>query len=335
MKKQNGILLLNVGTPDGYDYWSVKNYLSQFLMDKRILEMPYALRFPLVHFFIAPIRAWFSAQKYREIWRKDGSPLLAISHAQLKSLRAMLNDQYEIALGMRYGSPSIPAQIDHLLSKGCQQIIIVPLLPQYSSAASGSALQEIFTHLASKHHIPSIKSLAPFYKEDFYIDAKVRLIKEKLTDDQHLILSFHGLPMSHIERAHSDAPCQDNASCQIPTDNFCYRAQCFETAHLIASRLKLNSHRFSICFQSRLGQQQWIKPYLLDELLLLRKNDVKNILIACPAFVSDCLETLHEIGIEAKAIWKKLGGSNLNLVSCINTDEIWLQNLAQKIEHLV
>lgn len=335
MTSRIGVLLINTGTPELCTYRSVKSYLTQFLMDKRIIELPFFFRFVLVRFFITPFRALASAKKYREIWQENGSPLQIICDGQRSSLSQMLGDSFETVYAARYGKPCIKSQIEHLVEKDCEQIILVPMFPQYSSAASGSALEEAFACLKSFRHIPAVKTVSPFFSEQFFIDAHARLIRSRLSPNEHLIVSFHGLPKTHIEHSHRDAPCSQELPCpKNKTPSVCYRAQCFETARLIAEKLGLSPDCYSVCFQSRLGNQEWIQPYLENTLVSLRKNGIENITVVSPAFVSDCLETIHEIGIEAKATWRKLGGTNFKLIPCLNLDEQWLTGLRDKIKQI-
>jgi ferrochelatase len=330
---RSGVLLINVGTPTAPTYGAVKKYLGQFLMDKRILDISAIWRFLLVHLLITPLRARQSAKKYREIWQENGSPLYNISLRQVAVLSQHLGHQFHVAMAMRYGQPSIAKQLKYLMAKDCDQIILVPLFPHYSSAASGSALEEAFSCLKREYHIPAIKTLGPFYEEDFFLHNVANKIAPFLSPKKHLIISFHGLPYHHIKRSHKDAPCPHSQACEkqaIPP--FCYRAQSFATARRIAQKLNLNQESYSVCFQSRFLRQQWIEPYLHDTLKNLRNQGIDQVVVVCPAFVADCLETLHEIGIEAKHFFQQqLGGKTFELVPCLNEDELWLKGLSEKI----
>lgn len=335
MKKTHGVILLNVGTPQQYNYWAVKAYLDQFLMDKRIIDIPYIWRLILVKFIITPFRAQQSAKKYLEIWQKDGSPLYSISLKQTEIIKQKLGPDFITVLAMRYGKPSIKSQVKYLLDQGCDHLILVPLFPQYSSAASGSALEEALRCINSYSHIPTIKTLAPFYKENYFIEPQADNIAASLSKHQHLIMSFHGLPLQHIKKNHRGLICHHQQAC--PTNEslyFCYRAQCYETARNIANRLLLKEEQYSVCFQSRLGKQPWIRPSLEETLISLRQKDIVDVMVASPSFVSDCLETLHEIGIEAKTTWQNLSGKNMQLIPCLNLSEKWLSGLCQKIKIL-
>jgi protoporphyrin/coproporphyrin ferrochelatase len=335
MKKRYGVLLLNVGTPNECSYWSVKSYLQQFLMDKRVFDVPFFFRFIMVNFFIAPLRAHASKKKYQEVFSDSISLLRAISDQQTNFIAKELGTDFSVLLGMRYGEPCIKSQIKYFLQKECEEIILIPLFPQYSSAAAGSALQEALSMLKDWRHMPVIKTLAPFYRENFFLDPQACLIGNCLSGQSHLIFSFHGLPKSHIKNSHQDLMCSDDNICPSQnTPSFCYRSQCYETARLIADKLNLQPQHYSVCFQSRLKGQRWIKPYLEDTLKEVRSKNFEHVVISCPSFVSDCLETIHEIGIEAKETWNRMGGKSLTLVPCLNLNEQWLIGLANKIKLL-
>lgn len=329
-----GVLLINVGTPDACSNSGLRRYLTQFLMDRRIIELPWLWRSFVVKVLIVPIRARLSARKYQEIWQEQGSPLMAHSIAQRDGIQKKLGRDFHVALAMRYGEPSIKRQVKALIDQGCEKLIVVPLFPQYSSAATGSAIEEVFKSLKGVPHLPEVKTFKPFFRENFFLEAKARLIAEKL-NGRHLILSFHGLPHTHIARAHAQATCKPDTPCPSDTAaTFCYRAQCFLTAHHISQTLEISASDYSVCFQSRLGVRAWVEPYLFDTLRNLISRNILDVVVACPAFVSDCLETLHEIGIDANARFKKMGGKSITLVPCLNDDDKWLTGLSDAIYSL-
>ena len=235
---------------------------------------------------------------------------------------------------MRYGNPSIASALDKL--KDCQKIIVIPLFPQYSSAATGSAVEALLAILGKRWNIPEISVKKDFYNHADFIRAYASLIQESLKDRKidRLIFSYHGLPERHITKSECRSHCTRSESCPRPDQSnaYCYRAQCFETARLIAKELNLRPTDYTVAFQSRLGKTPWIQPYI--DLLLpeLRQKKVENIAIVCPSFVSDCLETLEEINIRARAQWLSLGGNEFIFIPCLNTHSIWVDGLVNMIK---
>lgn len=321
MKK--GLLLLNIGTPDSPNTSAVRRYLKAFLADKRVIDLPWVLRYILLYGVILPFRPRKSAHAYQAIWTSQGSPLLVYSEQLIEKLQKKLGDDYQVALGMRYGKPSIENALNTL--KNCKNITILPLFPQYSSAATGSSIEEALRLIAKRELIPEVRVIRDFYQNPAFIQAQANLIKPYLPNHDYLLFSYHGIPERHLNKIGCNPVCR--SACPPITDKneACYRAQCYETSRLLAQSLALEVSTYSTSFQSRLGKTPWIQPFTDTVLNELAEKGIKNLLIACPAFVTDCLETLEEIGIRAKAQWQQAGGLTLTLVPCLNTSDDWVE----------
>ncbi len=312
-----GVLLINLGTPAGPGKKQVRAYLAEFLNDPRVIELATPWRQILVKGFILPFRPKKSAHAYQQIWTAQGSPLAVYSQQLVETVSQALGNSYAVELGMRYGKPSIPSALQKLLQKKCRKILVLPLFPQYSSAATGSALAKTLQELHSLSDIPAVTLLNSFFDHPAFIDAWKTVILEQTSHLQPdmWIFSYHSLP--------------------IRRGNYLgYRQQCLDTSRLLADSLKLQSNQYRVGFQSRLGRTPWIPPYTDHLLTELAGQGIKNIAIACPSFVTDCLETLEEIGIRARKQWQSLGGENFTLVSCLNTHPVWVKALCEIIQKL-
>jgi protoporphyrin/coproporphyrin ferrochelatase len=322
---KHGLLLINLGTPYAPSVRAVRAYLREFLTDKRVITLPRLLRYLLVYGFILPFRPKKTAKAYRAIWTNNGSPLLDLSLQLASQVHLQLHEQYQVVLGMRYGAPSIASSLEQL--KACDHITILPLYPQYASATTGSSLEETLKYLASMHNIPSITIIHNFYQHPAYINAMAQLLLQYVSEEHHLVLSYHGIPVRNLKQGGCINPCQKDCPEMDSAPPYCYRAQCFATSRLLASALHLDATQWTIAFQSRLGRTPWIEPYFDTTLQRLKAQGIKKIAIACPSFVTDCLETLEEIGIRAKAQWLALGGEELLLIPCLNADTQWIDAL--------
>lgn len=327
---KHGLLLINLGTPNSTSFSDVRSYLRVFLTDKRVIDLPVLLRYLLVYFFILPFRTKYSANAYQTIWTKHGSPLLYHSQNLKNQVQKALGNEYQVALGMRYGMPSISAALESL--KGCDRITILPLYPQYSSAATGSSIEEAMHIISSWSIIPSIHIIQNFFQHSAYIKAQATLIKNHLPEAEFVLFSYHGIPERQITKTTCSIVCQEE--CPVPHNEHynCYKAQCHQTSRLIAKELQLTDIRYRTVFQSRLGKTPWIKPYTDEALIELATRGIKKIVIVCPSFVADCLETLEEIGVRAQKQWAILGGELLSVVPCLNTHPLWLEAITQIIK---
>lgn len=328
MHASTGILLINLGTPSAPDLVKVKQYLKEFLTDPKVIDLPNPWRYLLVNALIIPRRAKNSAHAYQQIWTENGSPLMVHSLALKENLQQLLGPDYQVSLGMNYGEPQIAQALDEL--KNCERIIVVPLFPQYSSAVTQSIINKVQS-LTSK----PLNIIKDFYNENSFITAMAAQIQSRLDDfkPEYLLFSYHGLPMRQLYKT-SGKICESCTLAPCPTINTqnrdCYRAQCFETSRLITQQLSLNNCKTITSFQSRLGRLTWTSPYTENTLQNLASNGIKRIAVTCPSFVTDCLETLEEIGIRARDSWKTYGGDELILIPALNSNAQYLFELTQK-----
>ena len=319
MKK--GLLLINLGTPDNPDVRSVRRYLREFLADKRVIALPAPLRYLLLYGIILPFRAPKTAKAYQSIWTSNGSPLKLNSENLLKKIQDRLNNDVIVSLGMRYGTPSIQTALESL--EKCSEITVLPLYPQYSEATTQSSIEKVHDLLADKP-TRSIRIIQDFHDHPAFINAQAELIKPYLTGHDYVLFSYHGLPEQHIIQSGCKSVCKTPCPITTERNSHCYRAQCYQTTRCIAQQLQLNDEHHSTSFQSRLGKTPWIQPYTDEVLQTLAQQGIKRLAIACPSFVSDCLETLEEIAIRAKQQWLTLGGSQLTLIPCLNDNDVWV-----------
>jgi protoporphyrin/coproporphyrin ferrochelatase len=332
-----GTLLINLGTPDAPTTPAVRRYLREFLSDPRVIDLHPVARKLLLELVILPFRPAKSAEAYRKIWSAQGSPLLLHSRALEQKLRAALGPGQLVELAMRYGNPSLPEALERLRRAGATRLLLAPLYPQYSSACTGSSLEAAFSALSRRQVLPALSVLPPFYDDPGFLRAFAEVGRPLLASARadHVLFSFHGLPERQVRAAdHSGAHCLQSPGCceRIGEANRdCYRAHCFATARGIARELALAEGTWSVAFQSRLGRTPWIRPYTDQELDRLAKEGKKRLLVYCPAFVADCLETLEEIGLRAKEQFLAAGGESLTLVPSLNQSDAWVEALAQLV----
>ncbi len=320
---KQGVILINLGTPDAPTTKAVRRYLRDFLNDPRVIDIPGFLRWILVNLLIVPFRSFSTKKAYQEIWTEEGSPLLVHTKRLQNEVSAKLGSSYIVEFGMRYGKPTINLAVKKLVAAHCETIHILPLFPQYSSAATGSAIAETLRELASSHNVPKIIIHQEFYQNPDYIEALAESItKHRSTTKNHYLFSYHGLPERQITKSDGEKICSRHEECPAPVGKrkFCYRAQCYETTRMVAKKLSLKRNQYTVCFQSRIGKTPWIHPYTEETLKDLATKGIKDLTVICPSFVSDCLETLEEIGIRAKQQWAELGGNSLTLIPCLNED---------------
>lgn len=327
---KNALLLINLGTPQAPDKRSVRQYLAEFLADPRVIDLPAPLRYALIYCLVLPFRPKTTASAYQAIWTDEGSPLLSNSLKLKEKLQRRLQGTLQVELGMRYGKPSIQKALDSLSS--CENLTILPLYPQYSSAATGSAIEKTLSLLRSQVNFPSLKIISSFYQEPAYLKAQAALIKPLLPHHDFILFSYHGVPVRQLKKAGCPQVCEG----PCPSDNtnlqHCYRAQCHHSTEAIAKLLGLRPEQYGISFQSRLGKTPWIGPFTDKVLEDLAKKGIKRLAICCPSFVADCLETEEEIGIRGGAQWQQLTGETLTLVPCLNDDDLWVDALIEICE---
>lgn len=336
MAKSIGLLLVNLGTPDSPALKDVFRYLSQFLTDPRVIDLPWLKRQLLVRGLIVPSRFRNSAKSYSEIWTKDGSPLLLHSQNLAKALQKSLGSGYDVRLAMRYQNPSIKMTLESMRETGTEKLIILPLFPQYASASTGSVQQEVMKHLSQWLVIPHVHFINNFATHPKFIQAFIENGKRyAIKDYDHVIFSFHGLPQRQIKKADLHGCCLKANCCKnFNRDNqACYAAQCYATARGIINGLDIPEEKATVTFQSRLGKDPWIQPFTSDRLTELAKEKKKKVLLFSPSFVCDCLETLHEISIEYKHAFLQQGGEVLDLVESLNDQPHWVEALKEIVDH--
>jgi len=331
---RTGVLLVNLGSPDSTEVGAVRRYLREFLMDPRVLDTPWPIRFCVVHFAILPKRPHESAGAYRRIWWPEGSPLIEISRRVQAELQKRVRVPVELA--MRYQNPSIERAVASLTAAGVDNVLVIPLFPHYAMSSYESAVERV-RHVA-RQRAPQMKLsfVPPFYDHPDYITALVASTRSYLQNGyDHLLFSFHGLPERHMRKADpTRCHClavKDCCSVPSPAHDTCYRAQCFKTVQAFVQQANLPAQKYSVAFQSRLGRDPWLKPYTDHELVRLAQTGVKKLLVICPAFVSDCLETLEEIGMRGHDSFREAGGSELTLIPCLNEHPLWLDALERMI----
>ncbi len=333
---KTGILLINLGTPDSPSVSSVRKYLTEFLNDPRVIDINPAGRFLLVNGIIVPFRSPKSAKLYQQIWTQEGSPLL-INGIKVKNLlQEALGANYVVELGMRYQNPPLESALERLRKEQVEKIVIVPMYPQYASSSTGSSVEKTLELIKNWEVTPSLSIISKFYDYPGFIDACVAVAKKHdLTKYDHILFSYHGLPERHILKGsahYGGGHCHMGSCCDaIGKDNvYCYRASCFATTRELVKRLGIPEGRYTTSFQSRLNDK-WIKPYSDKVVIERAQAGVKNMLVFSPAFVSDCLETIYEIGTEYQELFTKHGGEKIQLVESLNDNPVWINALKDMV----
>lgn len=334
---KTGVLFINLGTPDAPTPAAVGRYLREFLMDGFVIDVPKALRWFLVHVMIVPRRKIQSAKAYQKVQLPEGSPLLVHTSDFARKVAERLahqDDQYVVEFAMRYGNPSIASALARLKELEVSRVLVMPLYPQYAESSFETAVVETKKRAEEIGLTNRLVFFAPFYdRPDFtrvYSDHVTEVIKGNGID--HLVLSFHSLPVRHLKRLdRSGNHCSIKSDCcrEISAVNkACYRAQCIFTARTMAEQLGLSEDKYSISFQSRLGRAEWIGPQTEDMLRLLATKGVKRVAVVCPSFVADCLETLEEIALRGRDTFVQAGGEDLKLIPSLNSNSAWIDAVA-------
>ncbi len=333
--QKTGILLVNLGTPDSPSTSDVRKYLKQFLLDERVIDIPALNRNLLVRGIIVPFRSPKTAALYQKIWDdENGSPLLHYSKLQHAMLQERLGETYQVELAMRYQNPSIESAVERLKKGLVNKIVVIPLFPQYASASTGSVIELVMKLVSKWTTIPPIKIINSFHDnpqmlEIFADNAK----KHDVASYDHVLFSFHGLPERQLLKCdHSESYCLKVENCceeLNDTNKFCYSAQGYDTAKLIAKKLGLSRTDYTVCFQSRLGKEPWVQPYTTDVLKKLAAEGKKRLLVFSPAFVADCLETIYEITVEYHEEFREMGGEHVQLVESLNDDPRFIDALEE------
>ena len=331
---KKGVLLLNIGSPNSYQVEDVKKYLTNFLMDKDVINAPFLIRWPLVNLLIVPKRAPYSAANYKKVWMEgEGSPLTVYTDRFAKKLQTSLGKDYSVKVGMRYADPSIETALNEFEKEGISSLLLAPMFPQYAEATTGSSVKEVERQMQMRGYKVSTKVLPPFFNEEAFIGPSIELTKQAVKDKHidHYLFSFHGLPESHIRKVEGCLITPDCCFEKNACAKNCYRAQCFASATEMAERMNIPDSHWSVSFQSRLGRAEWLKPSTEHSLEVLGQTGKKNIAVLCPSFVADCIETLEEIGIGGEEVFKENGGQSFTLIPCVNEDASWVQGFSEII----
>lgn len=329
----HAVLFANLGSPDSPTVPDVRRYLDQFLMDPYVIQLPWILRRLIVSLFVLPTRPIKSAEAYASIWTEKGSPLVVLSQELLEKIKAQTD--IPVAMAMRYGNPSIAGELEQLAAiEGVTEILFVPMYPHYAESTVLTAVKEAEAAIALLGLKVTLKVLSPFYEHPDYIAALVQSAQPWLAQDfDHVLLSYHGVPELHLTKADpTDAHCLKVADCcnvPSPAHATCYRHQVLQTTTAFVSATGLRPEQYSVSFQSRLGRAKWLEPSTEHTLKELAHKGVKKLLVLCPAFVTDCLETLEEIEIRGSEVFQEAGGEQLLLVPCLNSHPQWVSTLVK------
>jgi protoporphyrin/coproporphyrin ferrochelatase len=336
MNLKTGVLIVNLGTPDAPTYWAVYRYLKQFLLDGRVIDINPVLRNILVRGVIVPFRSAQSAKGYKMLWTENGSPLKYYGYKVAEGVQKKLGEEYIVELAMRYQTPSIQGAIEKLLAQKVQKIIVFPLFPQYASASTGSVHEEVMRVLSKKLTIPAVSFIStyassPKMAEVFADNAR----KFDLDSYDHILFSYHGIPQRHLRNGDDFNHCLKAENCcqnLTATNQLCYTAQCTATTKAIVAQLNLPKERYSQSYQSRLGNDPWTQPYTQRMLeSFAKERGFKRLLVFCPAFTADCLETIVEIGIEYTEEFEGWGGKHIDLVPSLNENPKWIDAVSEMI----
>ena len=313
-----GILVANLGTPDGPDPASVRRFLAEFLWDPRVVEAPRLIWWLALNGVILRIRPSKSAHAYQQIWTPEGSPLLVYSSALAKRIEAALQPRWNaaVALGMSYGSPSIPQALDELRRQGARRIVVLPLYPQYSGSTTASVFDQVTRQLQRFRWVPELRFIGSYHDDAGYIDALAASIEQhwRTHEKNHLLFSFHGIPKRYADAGDP------------------YYLQSMQTAKLVAARLSLGEKEWSVAFQSQVGREEWLRPYTDERLLEFARSGPKRITLVCPGFATDCLETLEEIALRNRQLFLEAGGETYDYVPALNASDAHVAALSQLIE---
>ena len=330
--KKRAILLVNLGSPDSFQVKDVKTYLKEFLMDEKVIDIPFLVRYLLVNGVIVPFRAAKSAERYRSIWTKHGSPLIHIT-GQITELLQEKSD-LPVYMCMRYGHPA-PKDVLKEISKqkpGLEELVILPLYPHYAMSSYETAVEHVEKAFNAGDYPFALKVIPPFYNHHEYISALADSIKPYLQETyDHILFSYHGIPERHILKSDITGnhclKSKDCCSVSSAAHQTCYRHQVIETTKMVAAKLQLPENKYSFSFQSRLGKDKWLQP---DTAVLFKDfpgKGIKKLLVVCPAFVSDCLETLEEIEVEGNELFRQSGGESFTMIPCLNTQPEWISTM--------
>lgn len=317
---KTAVVLVNLGTPDAPTAPAVRRYLKEFLSDPRVVEIPRAIWWCILHLIILPFRSAKSAKKYASIWTNDGSPLKVHTDKQARLLAGYLGERghrIRVEYAMRYGTPSVSDVLTKLKADGCDRILILPAYPQYSGTTTASIFDAVFRYYAGTRNVPELRLVKHYHDDDGYILALRKSVLahwEMSGRPDKLVMSFHGVPKRTLSLGDP------------------YHCECHKTARLLAEELGLTADQYTVTFQSRFGKAEWLQPYTAPTLQKLAKEGVRRVDVICPGFTSDCLETLEEIAMEARHDFLNAGGKEFNYISCLNEDDAWIKGMAELVE---
>ena len=321
---KTAVVLVNLGTPDAPTASAVRRYLKQFLSDPRVVEIPRAVWWWILHLAILPFRSGASAKKYETIWSEEGSPLKVHTEKQARLLAACLGERghkVRVSYAMRYGSPSLPEVLERLKADGCERILVLPAYPQYSGTTTASIFDAVFAHYKQVRNVPELRFVKHYHDHEGYIAALKKSVLahwEMSGRPEKLVMSFHGVPKRTLLRGDP------------------YHCECVKTARLLAQALGLTPDQYLLTFQSRFGRAEWLQPYTAPTLEQLARDGVRRVDVICPGFTSDCLETLEEIALEVRHGFLRAGGAEFNYIPCLNEDDAWIRALAEIAElHMI
>ncbi|MBK7134306.1 MAG: ferrochelatase [Bacteroidales bacterium] len=323
------LLIVNTGTPDKPEVKEVRRFLSEFLNDKRVIDLPWLLRKILVNLIIVPFRAPKSTKLYKRLWTGEGSPLLNNLKKLETGIQLRLKDRYNVMGVMRYGTPSLRETLNLMKNNPPEELVVFPLFPHYASSTTGSVIELTAGIVKNWNVIPELRFVGQFYSRPEYLDAMAdHIFKYDPDKYDHILFSYHGLPLRHIHSVHPERDCRDcNCGEKFPDDGaFCYKATCYETTRLLLAKLKLPSDKVSTSFQSRLTKK-WLSPFTDETLIKLARSGRKRVLVIAPSFVADCLETTIEIKEEYLNLFKSEGGQELTVVESLNGSDEWAKTL--------
>jgi ferrochelatase len=318
---KTAVVLVNLGSPDAPTTPALRRYLKQFLSDPRMVEIPRALWWLILHGVILPFRPSKSAAKYASIWTQEGSPLLVHTQKQAKLLRGFLGERGHdvlVTYAMRYGKPALPEVLDKVKAEGCDRILILPAYPQYSATTTASIFDAVFKHYARVRNVPELRFVKHYHDQEVYLQALKKSVFSYWNTHgrpDKLVMSFHGVPKRTLLLGDP------------------YHCECHKTARLLAAQLQLSEDQYLVTFQSRFGRAEWLQPYTAPTLEKLAKEGAKRVDVLCPGFTSDCLETLEEIAMEAKRDFLTAGGKEFHYIPCLNESPDWIAALAEIAEH--
>ncbi len=333
MSTREAVLLLNLGSPDSPSVSDVRRYLREFLMDERVLDAPFPIRWLVVHGRILPTRPRKSAEAYASIWTDQGSPLIVISKRQQALLQEATG--LPVYLAMRYGSPSIPDVVRQIAADGIQRLFIMPMYPQYAMSSYETVVERTLECIRATGLQAELKILQPFYADSDYIEALAETVLPQLPDNlDRLLFSFHGIPLRHLEKSDPSGShrYQKEHCCEVetPARVTCYRHQCYASVEAFRKHTGFAADKIQVSFQSRLGREPWLTPYTDKTLAALPSQGVRHIAVLCPAFVSDCLETLEEINMAGREIFLAAGGGTFTFIPCLNDHPAWIRILTNR-----